>query len=312
VRALGLHVKWALTLVLACGCNQVFGLDSPGGGEENADARDHDAVVVDAAGDRDMDGVIDDEDDCPDAADPQQFDEDGDGRGDRCDLCPHLNQNDDVDSEEDGIPDACDPYPSISGGRLRFSGFHTTDDLDAWTATGGGAVELDGDAAHLIPLLDGEVKLLLRDDDNQQTMTRVIADLELEAPNAGASTRRAVGAVTDVNPAGTDSFLCQLETDLPGPGARVQMYRFEGGFGASMSNVSISSFPLGHVTIEFDLGHDQDDDQMLFGGRCQIGGDGGSHLLARTAATPLAPGEAGLRTVGVPVRVSWIVVIDHP
>ena len=42
-------------------------------------------------GDRDVDGVADGMDDCPDTADPGQADRDGDGRGDACDFCPREN-----------------------------------------------------------------------------------------------------------------------------------------------------------------------------------------------------------------------------
>jgi hypothetical protein len=308
---MGLHVKWALALVLTSGCNQVFGLDPPGGGGD-ADARDHDAVGLDAASDRDMDGVLDEVDDCPDAADPQQFDEDGDGRGDRCDLCPHLDQPDDTDRDEDSIPDACDPYPLTSGGRLRWSGFHTSEDLDAWTAIGDGSVELDNDAARVIPVLDAEVKVALRDDENLQTRTRVIADLEFETPNAGASVRRAVGLVTNLDSvAASSSFLCQLETDLPVIEVRLAEYRFDAGTATPLAVATVSNtYPSGHVRMELDVGID-DDDASTYGPRCQVDVGAATHALLRTRTSTLAPGQTAVRTVGVPVRVNWIVVIDH-
>ena len=139
MRARGTVVWWAIALAGTAGCNQLFGLEAPVGDDEVVDAgRIHDARVIDGPADRDMDGVIDADDLCPDAADPGQHDEDGDGRGDRCDLCPHLGQSDDADNDEDGIPDACDAYPAISGGRLRWSGFHTGDVMLDWRASGDG------------------------------------------------------------------------------------------------------------------------------------------------------------------------------
>lgn len=51
--------------------------------------------------DRDQDLVIDVDDNCPDAYNPEQSDIDGDGQGDACEL----------DSDSDGIPDAWDPDP---------------------------------------------------------------------------------------------------------------------------------------------------------------------------------------------------------
>jgi hypothetical protein len=39
--------------------------------------------------DRDGDGIIDLEDNCPDVANPDQIDSDGDDIGDACDNCPY-------------------------------------------------------------------------------------------------------------------------------------------------------------------------------------------------------------------------------
>ena len=71
--------------------------------------------------DRDGDGVIDDEDNCPDTANANQLDSDGDGIGDVCDPdddndgvldvndnCPFLVNPDQADNDSDGIGDLCD------------------------------------------------------------------------------------------------------------------------------------------------------------------------------------------------------------
>ncbi len=58
--------------------------------------------------DADGDGVPDDEDNCPDAANPDQADTDGDGIGDACDNCPAVANPDQADTDGDGIGDACD------------------------------------------------------------------------------------------------------------------------------------------------------------------------------------------------------------
>jgi len=85
-------------------------------------------------GDRDHDGIPDDKDNCPLAANPDQADSDGDGYGDACtsprnvpscctgcgldsdgdgladrvDLCPYVLDPSNADSDRDGIGDACD------------------------------------------------------------------------------------------------------------------------------------------------------------------------------------------------------------
>jgi YVTN family beta-propeller protein len=68
----------------------------PGGG----DAEDE--------GDRDNDGIVDSEDNCPDLASTDQTDTDGDGIGDACDNCPTVANPDQRDTDGDGFGDACD------------------------------------------------------------------------------------------------------------------------------------------------------------------------------------------------------------
>lgn len=80
----------------------------------------------------DGDGVCDDSDNCPGAANPDQMDRDGDGIGDVCDLCPNggdsdgddacddsdncpdIPNADQADLDRDGIGDVCDSCPNGS------------------------------------------------------------------------------------------------------------------------------------------------------------------------------------------------------
>ncbi len=78
--------------------------DSDTDDDFSADAEDNCPLVVnrtqsdavhpngrgDACEDPDADGVMDEVDDCPDAANPDQLDTDGDHHGDACDACPDL------------------------------------------------------------------------------------------------------------------------------------------------------------------------------------------------------------------------------
>lgn len=72
--------------------------------------------------DLDLDGVLVDEDNCPDVANPDQDDIDDDDLGDACDNdsdnddvvddednCPLTPNPDQIDTDEDGFGDACDP-----------------------------------------------------------------------------------------------------------------------------------------------------------------------------------------------------------
>jgi hypothetical protein len=305
---------WAFALALVAGCNQILGLDAPAGGGGDGDARDHDAHIIDGPADRDGDGVNDPDDLCPDAFDPGQEDEDGDRRGDRCDLCPHLAQQDDVDGEEDGIPDACDPFPAIAGGRLRWNGFHRGDELDDWGVTGAGGAEWASGEVRIAPVLDGEVRLLRREDDgNDRKRTRVIAALTFEPPSAGGAARRAVGLVTDVGGiSNADYFLCQIETDLPVTQVRLADYRIQGAVASAIASLNVgSTYPAAEVEMEFELGG-VDELNAPRTAACRASAVEGSAQLPATEVIDLPPGRTGVRSVGVPVRVRWIVIIDHP
>lgn len=67
-------------------------------------------------GDRDADGVPDDEDHCPDIPDARNGDGDGDGVGDLCDVCPIDPDPEQPDADLDGWGDACDNCTAVPNG----------------------------------------------------------------------------------------------------------------------------------------------------------------------------------------------------
>ncbi|KPL26750.1 MAG: hypothetical protein AMS23_00340 [Bacteroides sp. SM1_62] len=69
----------------------------------------HDSIYVYAEGDKDNDGVPDEQDSCPDVFNPEQEDGDRDGIGDVCDNCPDDYNPDQIDGDGDGVGDVCDP-----------------------------------------------------------------------------------------------------------------------------------------------------------------------------------------------------------
>ncbi len=64
-------------------------------------------TVVDPWQDNDEDGVLDTNDNCPEA-NPDQADGDGDGVGDVCDNCPVNANGGQLDEDGDGVGDACE------------------------------------------------------------------------------------------------------------------------------------------------------------------------------------------------------------
>lgn len=94
-------------------------------------------------GDRDMDGLLDSADNCPQVGNADQANEDGDPLGDACDRCPHLS-DDAADRDGDGIGDACDPDPATNADTLwLFEGFRLG--LPAWPGSIRWAPVGDGD-----------------------------------------------------------------------------------------------------------------------------------------------------------------------
>jgi hypothetical protein len=72
---------------------------------------DRGAAYVFVVPDLDGDGVPDEHDNCPAAANADQADADGDGLGDACDNCVDIANADQLDTDADGRGDACDSCP---------------------------------------------------------------------------------------------------------------------------------------------------------------------------------------------------------
>ncbi len=111
----------------ACGAKSTGGtLDGGGDGGRLQDGASRDGATRDDASnpeagraDRDEDGIVDSQDDCPDVPNPSQVDTDNDGRGDACDdgdsdgvldvqdNCIGQYNPGQEDGDADGIGDAC-------------------------------------------------------------------------------------------------------------------------------------------------------------------------------------------------------------
>ncbi len=73
------------------------------------------AVPCEEQADGDGDGIGNECDNCPAAANNNQVDGDNDGVGDVCDNCPNLSNASQADSDGDGLGDACDPDSGNGG-----------------------------------------------------------------------------------------------------------------------------------------------------------------------------------------------------
>ena len=133
-------MRWVV-LVVAFGCNQVYGLD-----ETQPIPADPDGDFIFASDncplesnptqdDADADDVGDACDLCPADFGPTNHDEDDDLQGDLCDRCPSIPDFDD-DTDNDGVPNPCDAQIGIRSQQLLFDSFETLDET-RWQALGG-------------------------------------------------------------------------------------------------------------------------------------------------------------------------------
>lgn len=113
-------------LVAVAGCNTVLGLEGT------------------ALSDRDHDGALDGNDNCPTLANEDQADEDRDGVGDACDSCPIVANARQEDGDGDGVGDDCDAHAETAGDCLVM--------FDSFRDPG-------GFAEHWLPFVDGDAPL---------------------------------------------------------------------------------------------------------------------------------------------------------
>jgi len=78
--------------------------------------------VMYLSGDADGDGIVNDEDNCPDDPNPGQDNSDSDSHGDACDNCTDVDNEDQADADGDGTGDVCDTgdatIPTLSEGGI--------------------------------------------------------------------------------------------------------------------------------------------------------------------------------------------------
>lgn len=154
----------------------------------------------DMSNDRDGDGILNDDDNCPDDANADQLDTDSDGEGDACDM----------DDDNDGVPDQEDAYPldedqsvdstppQISGtdlnlegnapGGVRFTSAYlrehltVSDDVDATHE-----IEITADVGETLALGEHEVTFTAADSaGNTSSLTVSVTVVDTTAPSIAA------------------------------------------------------------------------------------------------------------------------------
>lgn len=118
----------AVLVFALAGCELVFPL------------RDRDAAPDSPPGDRDSDGKLDPEDNCPEISNADQHDEDKDDVGDVCDNCPHIANRSQENEDTDGLGDTCDDSASHEC-IVHFDGFSSPgitgdDTVGTWVQLG--------------------------------------------------------------------------------------------------------------------------------------------------------------------------------
>jgi hypothetical protein len=118
----------------------VLALSACSGGSSGPDAPiDDNLLRPDSSDDIDLDGILNDADNCPTVVNQNQGNEDGDKMGDACDPCPIVADDAPPDTDSDGVADACDPLPTMPGDFIRyFEGFHKDvpagwEEIGTWT-----------------------------------------------------------------------------------------------------------------------------------------------------------------------------------
>lgn len=124
--------------------------------------RDGGPDVIDPFADRDMDGIFDISDLCPDLNHLDNRDHDLDRVGDPCDPCPHLPKTDpsapDADGDGDAVGDGCDPRPTSPGDtRAAFLGLYDANNVSSWLKNG--SWNIGGGGAVASALLDNNAYL---------------------------------------------------------------------------------------------------------------------------------------------------------
>lgn len=248
--------------------------------------------------DRDGDGKLNDVDNCPDKANPDQFDEDRDLIGDACDLCPpYGTMADNKDSDGDGVGDGCDPDPNAIGNHIvMFNGFGSSDVLGAminpvanWTV-GNGVAHVMASGNTSVPHV---LTYTLPTNGGAET---VLARFQLTG--IGANRPDGVGVVTQWFPASQNGIGCWVGYETQTNTGNLKLFEL------------VVAAPKGLANDEFLVGDMYSIDLTRRGDTLKCSEKNAVSPIQST--TSFRGTQAGLLVKGVDASFEWLLIVDGP
>jgi hypothetical protein len=258
----------------------------PDGGIEPVDA------PVDV--DRDGDGILDADDNCPDAANASQVDEDGDAMGDVCDPCPPFADNEDGDG--DGLGDACDPNPDVGGDKLvAFEGFK--DALSgSWTVMG--TFTMAGGEG-VLSASDASASLLTRPSPTSARV-EIRAAFVIDSITASGLNLGSINLVERMQPNSDKALACQLAALVDGMQESLRIFDTASSTEVASANYAIQQGESKELRF----------DRAGTSYTCNVASPT-ARVAGPATFTPASP-RIGLRVRGAVARWRWVMLVTSP
>jgi hypothetical protein len=255
-------------------------------------------AIVTPTSDRDLDGVPDLSDNCPDVKNPDQANEDGDRFGDVCDPCPPVRGDAPSDLDGDGVADACDPNPTTPGDHIAlFEGFHHG--VPAWARSPSWVAA--GDAVRVTAgTVNGEYLMPPVSSTDRVTVTAGVAIEQVTGNNSD----HVIGVSVPYEASSDSGVECQL-----GQSGNLIADRYI-LLWDDFLNRDRGSSPLAWA--------DNTDYAIIAGHRgtsyvCNVTeANGTSHLINATSSASATQPATAIRAFALTARVTWVLVVTSP
>lgn len=256
-----------------------------------------DALMVDADGDSDSDGVLDSADNCAGKANVDQHDEDSDQLGDVCDPCPHLSGTA-VDGDGDGVGDDCDPQPAVAKQQILFFDPFTSDRTEWTHDTGATRV---GETLRVLGAGSGYTEL-----DLPTGELRIAAGGTIASVTGSGSTSHQLSIAFGLTNNDSDFHYCEFYDEGVGTGH----INIESASGSSYVDLDSRTYSTILPTGAWSMRIDESASTQKLGLLATLGGVTYTQMSA-TATTPalVATNRITMYTDNVDARVDYVIVI---